>query len=829
MRRALLLTAALCACKGGLYTEKGNDFPCDFSQPEGTRDAVCAPGEVCGVDNLCRQYRYEGPQFDNGATAPHFEDALTRHPGVLDRQVSAIGHRFTSEGPKVVAVLGQGTTATVVPLDLTQAITAKPAVPYPSDLGKLTALASPSSTLDTWVVALTHNGPGDDPLFAYDSVALTSPRTLAIPDGERLRSGPQRIHVLRALLDGGTAAVEVTKGSALTLDDALRFSDDGGVVHPLDVRDLPDITGGGDDTLLLTREALALRRRTDAGVVTRLNPDEPMPGAFGLRFPLQVDLRTDGNGTLAAFALGPKSPLVHVGPTILSSWRLDRAVSPSATRLWSDCTPCVRGDIAAFVPVFDEGRPTVEVLCRVPVTAAEEAKGGLQLVRVVGSATANDTQLCIVEAVDAPFDLGQVSRVKNGRRAAELDGGSDVVIDESLGLGVMLGGQRGQIWAGASFTQALPLFLDRIPTAFGALPQADGGLLEAVFTDAYAASPRVEGMGYQVLNLRVGGVDLPKDAVGAAFVGQARGWGLLSSADLVFLDPNAAGGLGVGFGPRLVDARGSPARGPFFGEAATASDAGVVSFVMTADDSVYFLPLPDRTTSTADVLDEVTPQLTPAPSSPIRSFTLERSAVGTNGVDRVRAYLIAGRSLFLVTLDGTPPRWKATPLLLQGGEPIEVWMDHPLGGLGRVGFRDGQVFTLPGGFLLVNPLPLDAGVKPPQVFDYENLGGWPVAMTSNGLFEAHYDVLDGGRLVNRFEDGGINRAMEWRRVTLPDGGEPWLGQTNARLNVRQDTAPFDPSDGVNPGPTGPPPFVKVFHLQVYTAEQVIEVGTLIRK
>src|SRR5581483_4807093 len=115
--------------------------------------------------------------------------------------------------------------------------------------------------------------------------------------------------------------------------------------------------------------------------------------------------------------------------------------------------------------------------------------------------------------------------------------------------------------------------------------------------------------------------------------------------------------------------------------------------------------------------------------SPIRSMTLERSAVGTDGVSRVRGYLIAGRQLFLVTFDGTPPRWTATPLLLQGGQPVEVWMDNPLGGLGRVGYGDGEVFTLPGGFLLTNPLPRGDGGTAPQVLDYENLGGWPVAMT----------------------------------------------------------------------------------------------------
>ena len=67
--------------------------------------------------------------------------------------------------------------------------------------------------------------------------------------------------------------------------------------------------------------------------------------------------------------------------------------------------------------------------------------------------------------------------------------------------------------------------------------------------------------------------------------------------------------------------------------------------------------------------------------------------------------------------------WSAALDLLKQG-----FLASFFGGLGRVGYRDGEVFTLPGGFLLVNELPRDAGL-PPQVLDYENLGGWPVAMT----------------------------------------------------------------------------------------------------
>jgi hypothetical protein len=203
--------------------------------------------------------------------------------------------------------------------------------------------------------------------------------------------------------------------------------------------------------------------------------------------------------------------------------------------------------------------------------------------------------------------------------------------------------------------------------------------------------------------------------------------------------------------------------------------------------------------------------------------------VGTNGSDHVSAYVVAGRSLYVVALAGTPPRWSATSLALQGGEPVEVWMDNPFGGLGRVGYRDGEVFTLPGGFLLVNELPRDAGA-PPQVLDYENLGGWPVAMTNNGLYVANYDLDDAGHLENRFDDGGINRPIEWRKLPY-DGGvvEPWLGKSSrlqVTVTLEQNGCMVPVTNLMNPvQPTN----VRVFHLLVYTDEQVVEVAQLCRR
>ena len=72
--------------------------------------------------------------------------------------------------------------------------------------------------------------------------------------------------------------------------------------------------------------------------------------------------------------------------------------------------------------------------------------------------------------------------------------------------------------------------------------------------------------------------------------------------------------------------------------------------------------------------------------------------------------------------------------------------------------------------------------------------------------------------------------MNWARVTLPDAGEPWRGKS-ARLQVTQSVEPFSVESGVRLGPDGgaPTALVKVFHLLVYTDEQVIEVGQLFRR
>jgi hypothetical protein len=225
---------------------------------------------------------------------------------------------------------------------------------------------------------------------------------------------------------------------------------------------------------------------------------------------------------------------------------------------------------------------------------------------------------------------------------------------------------------------------------------------------------------------------------------------------------------------------------------------------------------------------------------PVRSFTLERTPIGSpisdadGGVEGVRGYLVTSRNVFRYQLAGSPLQWSATQLPLSSGEPVEVWMDNPRGGLGRVGYRDGTVLTLPGGFTLVQ------ATQPMEVLDYENYGGWPVAYAADGLYFARWDYTD--QLQNKTDAGVPSLPMTWRRLTLPDGSEPWLAQSDGGVVARTgrlqvtNTITYNEIDGGLEVPAsqscdpGLPPLMstQVFHLLLYLDYAVYEVGEMKR-
>ncbi len=481
---------------------------------------------------------------------------------------------------------------------------------------------------------------------------------------------------------------------------------------------------------------------------------------------------------------------VNLDGKVLSTWQVSDVLE--LTSAWPDCTPCARGSLEAVTPLPPAMGLAVEVLCRAPQ--------GRSVVRITGSTATDPTQTCQSDPTEP--------KVPALTRAGPLTFGQ-------VTGGVLAGGPAGELWSGPFLSAALPSFLDRVPVDVGMATTLLGKQAMVAVTDDYFAiqetlTPIPNGFRR---------VDLVSDFRGGPAVTLlctirgVEGWGVLSNGVVAKVSLSVDGGT-LGFGPRLLTTAEQPITRSGGGEAFIGPDGGTLALYIAADDGVYALTGPAATLSdVASGNDSLSPQLNPEPSTPIRSFALERTPLGTDGVSRARGYLVTARNVYAWQLAGTPPRWSATPLVLTAGEPVEVWFDRPRGAVARVGYRDGTVFTLPGGYQLTEAIPGDGGVAV-QVFDYENLGGWPVASASTGLFAAQWDVRPDGTLQNTFADGGLNRPMTWREVSLPDGGRPWLERrVQAKLFVKAD-----------PPLTGS----QTFHLIVFVDNQVLEVGSIVR-
>jgi hypothetical protein len=176
-------------------------------------------------------------------------------------------------------------------------------------------------------------------------------------------------------------------------------------------------------------------------------------------------------------------------------------------------------------------------------------------------------------------------------------------------------------------------------------------------------------------------------------------------------------------------------------------------FVVSGSDSVYLYPVSAlRNLPFIDVQSDLTPQLTPQAGSPIRSLAIEPSAQPSDADAGIYGYVISGSSLYRFSRDGAPQHWSSTRIDLSASEPVEVWAANDGRSLGRVGFRDGSVFTLPGGLPMVDSLPSDSSGKSNRVFDFETLNGYPVCYSERGLFLA--TPVSG------------HRSMAWERVNL---------------------------------------------------------------
>jgi hypothetical protein len=576
------------------------------------------------------------------------------------------------------------------------------------------------------------------------------------------------------------------RAGAVRVLGASDFNEIAGPVS-IDVAPGPPLPGRPRAVVVLATDGFRVRANSDAGVV-------PLASAI---YPPASTIVADVSGnTYAVLSVGLN------GRPSLSTWTVTRTAAGFEVQpAWSDCTPCGR-EVGTSLPLAfstgsDLGGAFVDVLCN---------EDGLKRVR--GTATASGGA-CLDDDQPLPFEFGALATEQRmGFRVAEQD--------FSDPTSFRAGGKNGQVWVGKTIGSAVPLFLDRVPNDVSEV-DLDGreGLLALTGVGAFFRSSDPD-KARSTNGFRV--VDPDSTSRVAGLVHETDGWVVAKTGDLVLGRVTANGSFDSKFGPKLVNGRGEPASRVLFGEGISTEDGGLVSMVVAADDSLYFVPAPPMPSNAPGMLGEVAPVLTPEPSTLIRSLALERTPIGTNGVDRVRGYVVTSRSVYEFKLGGAPLRWTATPLRLAGAEPVEVWFDNPRGGLARAGYRDGTIFSIPGGFQLAEALPGSDGGVPSAVIDYENLGGWPVALTTTGLFVARYDALDSGRLDSRFSDGGVNKPMTWREVRLPDGSRPWMPMDPQR-NVRGRLhVVADPQ-------TGPAEaYRRLFHLLLFLPTQVIEVG-----
>ncbi len=754
------LVVALVACTG-LLTEPGNDFPCDFSKPPGTRDSVCSAGDVCGVDNRCQRFRYEGPQFEGLPTFPDFSAAVDAGTAI---------HPVAIRGPVDFVARVQATDAIIVHsaqgyvrLDRSGATPIAFAAPGPAQLSDVVLLPRANPMMPPLVVGRETTGQ----VFHEGTPS------------NRLRDGTGTLSAqrLRSLELGtgrtiGVVAERPTRfGSITTAGPMEQFVDFQVPLATMTEAHL-DLVPGPFFPPPNNRTRTVVGLSTD-GLRARL-PDGGFEFVFPGVFPAQSLLAADVAAT--TFAVLSSRPL----PT-LSTFTVTRTgASFDVASPWSDCVPCAAP--LAFTPGSDVGGPFVEVLCSLE---------GLRRVR--GAMSSAIAAPCLTEDVAQRFDSKRVAiRPRQGLPLA--------VQDFASSAGFLGGGEDGQVWFGSTISSAVPYFLDRVPrdVAQFTLPDGTSALFALTSVGAFMPSP---GQGFAILQPDV-------TTRIEALVGEGQGWVVGAGGQMVQVSAEQRARLRVRFGPRLVDGRGDAVTQPLRGEGITGGDGGLLSMVVAADDSLYFFPA--GSAASPNELGDVTAQLTPEPSNLIRSLALERTPIGTNGVDRVRGYVVTSRNVYEFNLGGAPLRWTARPLPLSGAEPVEVWFDNPRGGLARVGYRDGTIFSIPGGFQIAEALPgSDAGV-PSAVIDYENLGGWPVALTTTGLFVARYDALDSGRLDSRFPDGGVNKPMTWREVRQ-------MRDVRGRLHVVA-----DPQTGTDFA------YRRLFHLLLFLPNEVLEVGQHLR-
>jgi hypothetical protein len=717
-------------CSGGLLVDQGNAFPCAFDDPPQTRDQACPSGWICGVTNRCQKDKPEGlpaelarPVFDGQG---QIQPAITRGPIVGLATVPSSKVELASIAGVGTWFLSAGFGAPVGPDPVARGAVAEPANGSPGAIA-----------LQTGVSALT---------------------SLLSDGGTVPASAPAPIFGLRAPPAGGALPLVVQTWSKaagarvypLNPAGAVGPSPDGGAGT---VRDLRFVASA---QLGLTGDAGApvyVLTQPDGGptLLMGLAADYPLTDPLAPQQPVSLQHSADGE----LWSLAYSRPLEDGGisPGWLSAYSQSTRTEHAFTVAIDPCRPCPIGSPVAMTPISGPD-PTVEVACSNALAGGSNAHP--QLLAISAGSPDPTTGACRSTPLLPTFDPGEVSSLA----------------DDSVGGFIALGGAHGQIWAGSSLSTLLPMRLDRIPEGLGEVnltihATGDRFTLPLAFTDDYMAvdfggALGVGGTdGYAVIGApsEVGEEGPPPGILPRAAIEGIDGWLVGSDAVMVHVTLEDFGTLDdpkvketVKFGPRLLGPGGAPAQPPYLGTVTLDPK----SFFLAAGDSLYLYEVGPAADG-PDQLPPLTPKLTPQFGFPIRALTLDTS---DGQAARIHGYAVTSNTLYEFQLAGTPEHWSGHPIVLSGDEPVKVWMQDAKSPYGRVGYRDGTLFTLPDGLPLAQALRgPDGGAE--RVLDFANLGGWPVALASSGIYAAARP------------DGG-SRLLGWEKVTLPDGGEPWL-------------------------------------------------------
>ncbi len=795
VRVLVALAAALgvwLACSGGLKVEEGNSFPCNFQKAEDERDLQCPPEWRCGIDGRCHEATAEA---DPLVTPPTFNGAR-RFPKVLTGDT-----RFIAAEPNERTVLVGYDDGGVY---TTQMGGAQP-VPGLTDV-RLVAMAS-----EYLLVQGERRPPTPVGLRLYTRLqtgALSAARAVLdeaqnpVTDVESIRAlsfgTPPNVRVVFAVVraDGQAGEVDPVTGLYTSFPEGFATLPDGGVTpcNPRSGGCPPQgfISGRYGEARHVQFFQLANMRQqqgrtqqqlaepvpvtaTASHILWRDRPPSEVPpqGQWQVLYTSEVagapppDAGSGDGGMQGGMLFwmlrhseranlwALKRPQMDPGPQmerreVLSTFEVSRApnLPGSAMSLaWDDCTPCGNGRIISFTPVTD-GALGVEVLC--------ESLGGVRsLVRVVGSSVVASREPCLLQPLEAPFELRELASRQSPSGSSQL---KSFAMDDSRGASVVLGGSHGQIWGGPTLSRMRPLFLDRTPVAVEAV---DGGRLLAFTPDFVAVgSPENDQQRTGMIVALNGPPEqaTSTDSLGVGNVVQGTpSWLLGESGQIVQVEVAWSGQVTLtpSYGPRLKAPSGEAATGPFLGQGTPTQDG--VSLMLAANDQLYYVDL-----KKADLQGEpaavgsLTPRLTPDPSFPVRSLARDRT-VSTSAVDgaRVRGWVSTDRSVFQFEQDAETRGWRIDPLPIGDGEPVEVW-NREAGGAsyGRLGLRDGLVLRLPQGLPLTQTLP-----EGERVVDYASLAGWPVALGEQGIY----------RTLPTQQSNGEPGLLKWEPLTLPAG------------------------------------------------------------